>query len=362
MDTMTIELFNTSTNIINKTNTSLDTRRQSTSIQLRCLRVFCDVVRRRNFSKAAEDHGMTQGAASQAVQHLEDYLKVQLIDRNTRPIVLTAEGEKFYDGVAQLLRQFDSLVEETQNRQGDVTGKVTVGAIYSLGLSYLPAIQDQFRLKYPLATCETRMGHPHEVYRMIEQGSVDFGVISYPEPSRYIVVTEWRDEPMILVGSPRHRLVGKDKVRASDLSGIGLVAFAQNLPIRDAIDRKLRSLGVDMRVVVELDNIDSVKHAAIVNSGVAFLPEPTVRSEIEAGSLKAIHCEDVKISRPLAVIQRRDLPLSRAARAMMEMLLQDAPSTGDPRNHPEFTFPDVAVDPTDTNAVSTKRKSTRAAR
>ncbi len=305
---------------------------------------------------------MTQGAASQAVQHLEDYLKVQLIDRNTRPIILTAEGEKFYDGVAQLLRQFDSLVEETQNREGDVAGKVTVGAIYSLGLSYLPAIQELFKAKYPHATCETRMGHPHEVYRMIEQGAVDFGVISYPETSRYVSVTEWRDEPMILVGSPRHRLVGKGPIPAAELSGIGLVAFAQNLPIRDAIDRKLRSLGVDMRVVVELDNIDSVKHAAIVNSGVAFLPEPTVRNEIAAGSLRVIQCEDVKITRPLAVIQRRDLPLSRAARAMMEMLLQDAPSAGDARNLPSHTIPDVADDATEVNTVSKKRKSTRAAR
>jgi DNA-binding transcriptional LysR family regulator len=305
---------------------------------------------------------MTQGAASQAVQHLEDYLKVQLIDRNTRPIILTAEGEKFYDGVAQLLRQFDSLVEETQNREGEVAGKVTVGAIYSLGLSYLPAIQDQFKAKFPHATCETRMGHPHEVYRMVEQGAVDFGVISYPETSRYVSVTEWRDEPMILVGSPRHRLVAKGPIRAADLSGVGLVAFAQNLPIRDAIDRELRSLGVDMRVVVELDNIDSVKHAAIVNSGVAFLPEPTVRNEIAAGSLNVIQCEDVKISRPLAVIQRRDLPLSRAARAMMEVLLQDAPLAGDARNLPPLSISDATVDTTEANAVSKTRKSARAAR
>ncbi len=127
----------------------MDTRRQNTSIQLRCLRVFCDVVRRRSFSKAADDHGITQGAASQAVQHLEEYLKVHLIDRSKRPLVLTAEGEKFYDGVAQLLRQFDSLVEDTQLGEGQVSGKVAVGAIYSLGLSYLPAIQERFKARFP---------------------------------------------------------------------------------------------------------------------------------------------------------------------------------------------------------------------
>ncbi|MFN5467336.1 MAG: LysR family transcriptional regulator, partial [Pirellulaceae bacterium] len=43
------------------------------SIQIRSLKVFCDVVRRRSFSQAASDHGMTQSAASQTVQNLEEY-------------------------------------------------------------------------------------------------------------------------------------------------------------------------------------------------------------------------------------------------------------------------------------------------
>jgi DNA-binding transcriptional LysR family regulator len=341
----------------------LDTRRQNTSIQLRCLRIFCDVVRRRSFSKAADDHGLTQGATSQAVLHLEEYLKVQLIDRSKRPLVLTAEGEKFYDGVAQLLRQFDSLVEETQTGEGRVAGAVTVGAIYSLGLSYLPAIAERFQSRYPGSTCETRMAHPHEVYRMVEQGLVDFGVISYPEPSRYISAIEWRDEPMILVGSPRHRLAMAGAIEAKELAHVGLVAFAPNLPIREAIDRKLRSLGVAMRVVVELDNIDSVKHAAIVNSGLAFLPEPTVQAEIAAGSLKAIQCDQVRMTRPLAIIQRRDLPLSRSARALLEMLLHDAPAVETTASGKSAAVEPVgeqaSVDPT---AVAKKKRSRPAIR
>ncbi len=61
-------------------------------MHLRNLKVFCDVVGRHSFSKAAADNSMTQSGASQAVQHLEDHLQVQLIDRSKRPFVLTAEG------------------------------------------------------------------------------------------------------------------------------------------------------------------------------------------------------------------------------------------------------------------------------
>jgi DNA-binding transcriptional LysR family regulator len=301
----------------------LDVRRQS-SVQLRSLRVFCDVVRRRSFSQAAVDNGMTQGAASQAVQHLEDYLDVQLIDRSKRPFVLTSEGEKFYDGVASLLRQFDSLVDQVQVGDEVVSGEVNVGAIYSLGLSYLPAIQERFNSQFSSASCVVKMAHPHDVYRMVEQGAVDFGVLSYPEASRTLLVTHWREEPMVLVASPRHRLCNHSRLSISDLAEVALVAFAPKLPIRLAIDRHLRSLGVSMRVVVELDNVDSVKHAAIVNSGLAFLPKPTIENELAAGSLRLLNCPEVNMTRPLGVIQRRDVPLGRAARGMLELLLQDA--------------------------------------
>jgi hypothetical protein len=81
---------------------------------------------------------------------------------------------------------------------------------------------------------------------------------------------------------------------------------------------------VSMRVVVELDNVDSVKHAAIVNSGLAFLPKPTVENELAAGSLRLLNCPEVNMTRPLGVIRRRDIPLGRAARGVLDLLLHDA--------------------------------------
>jgi len=290
--------------------------------------VFYDVVRRRSFSLAASDHGMTQSAASQSVQHLEDFLSVQLIDRSKRPFVLTAEGQKFYDGLSGVLRQFDALVDEVRlgsNPTGDeLTGHVLVGSIYSMGLSYIPILQEKFQTQNPGATFAAQLAHPHEVYRMVEQGSVDFGMVSYPEQNHpSLLTTLWRHESMILVASPRHRLASIGKIKPDALNQVGLVAFMSNLRIRQEIDKELRNVGVTMRVVVELDNLDSVKHAAIVNSGVAFLPALTVQNELAAGSLKVIECEGLELTRPLGIIQRRDVSMSRAARSFFELMMKN---------------------------------------
>lgn len=289
--------------------------------------MFYDVVRKRSFSHAAIEHGMTQSAASQSVQHLEDFLSVRLIDRSKRPFVLTAEGQKFYDGLAGVLRQFDALVDEVRlggSDSGEVTGHVVVASIYSMGLSYLPVLEERFKKAFPSATFAYQLAHPHEVYRMVEQGTVDFGMVSYPDVNHATLQTTlWRHEPMVLVASPRHRLASIGKISPQALSQVGLVAFASNLRIRQEIDKELRNLGVTMRVVVELDNIDSVKHAAIVNSGVAFLPKLTVASELAAGSLTMIECEGLELTRPLGIIQRRDVSMSRAARNFMDLVMKN---------------------------------------
>ncbi len=303
----------------------LDPRRPHHSIQLRSLRLFCEVVRKKNFSAAATEYGLTQGAASQAVQHLEDLVDVQLLDRSTRPFVLTAEGQKFYEGVSEFLRGFDSLLDEVRGKAGDVSGYISIASIYSIGLSYLPSLEEQFRLRFPNATIQNQMAHPDEVYQLVEQGKVDIGFVSYPESSRTIIATPWREEQMILVASPRHRLASVTTVRPKDLSGVGLVAFAQELPIRHAIDRALRALDISTRIVVELDNIDSVKHAAIVNSGIAVLPELTVQQELNAGSLRRLNCPEFKLTRPIGYLQRRDKTLSRVARCLIELLAQSNP-------------------------------------
>ena len=276
---------------------------------------------------------MTQSAASQSVQHLEEFLGVKLIDRTKRPFVMTAEGQKFFDGLSGVLRQFDSLVEEVRdgnNTTAAITGQVMVASIYSMGLSYLPTLQEMFHKACPAANMNYLLAHPHEVYRMVEQGTVDFGMVSYPESTHSIVATSWRHEPMVLVASPRHRLASLNQpIRPEDLSQVALVAFAQNLKIRQEIDKQLRQLGVTMRIAVELDNIDSVKHAAVVNSGVAILPKLTVQNEVAAGSLKMLACEGLNLTRPLGIIQRRDVSMSRAARSFIELIQSNVVWPGD---------------------------------
>ncbi len=293
-------------------------------MHLRSLRVFCDVVRRRSFSLAAVDNCMTQSAASQAVQQIEESLDLQLIDRSRRPFILTPDGQRFFDGVSLMLRQYDSLLDELKHDKEEVKGHVAIASIYSVGLSYLPAIEETFRLQYPEVEYDVKYAQPNEVYRLVEQGTVDFGLISYPEQTKAVQMIHWRDEKMVIIASPRHKLASQPEVAPKALSQCAFVAFAPELRIRQEVDRHLRALDIRGRVSVELDNIDSIKNAVTVNSGLGIVPERTVRQEVATGTLRIIKCPLFEMIRPLGIIQRRGMPVSRAARAFIEALMSDA--------------------------------------
>lgn len=285
---------------------------------------------------------------------------MQLLDRSTRPCCLTAEGELFFDGVAGMLRQFDSLVAEVRNGGQDPSGQVTIATIYSIGLSYLPDMELSIARAMPTVQYHIHLDHPAKVYRMVEMGVADFGLVSFPDATSAIQTVGWKDEPMIIIASPRHRFAGVGRIKLEDLSQCGLVAYSRTLPIGVEIDKKFRQLGVRPRIVVELDNLDSVKHAVLVNSGVAVVPEANVVDELASGSLKRIACDEFVMTRPLGLIHRRNATLSAPARALArfvlgreyESLLSEIPSTGSTAK-PNAVTRDVGIgsDPREAKAL-----------
>src|SRR5947208_9967734 len=102
-------------------------------MNLDTLKLFCDVVRLRSFSRAASGNGVTQSAASQAMQQLEAELDVPLLDRSRRPLVATEAGRVFFEACRDLLDGFEKARAGLLASRERVEGTVRVAAIYSVG-------------------------------------------------------------------------------------------------------------------------------------------------------------------------------------------------------------------------------------
>ena len=94
--------------------------------------------------------------------------------------------------------------------------------------------------------------------------------------------------------------------------------------IREAIDAALAAEKVAVRVTLAFDNIETIKRAIEIGSGVSLLPEPTVAREIAAGTLVQIPIEGIELARPLGIIYRRDRKLSDTAHQFIQLLQSQA--------------------------------------
>lgn len=293
------------------------------NINFRSLRIFCDIVVRRSFSRAADDNGISQSSASQVVHHLEERLGVQLLDRSKRPFVLTPEGERYYSGCRQLVKQHQELEEEIRTLHDETARSLSVAAIYSVGLAHMSAFMRRFSAEYPSAQVRLDYLHPDEVYASVDEGEVDLGLVSYPEETRTLAAIAWRSEPLALVCHPQHALAGQQNVRLAELAGESFVAFESNLRIRAEIDRELLVHNVEVNIAHEFDNIETIKRDIEIGAGVSILPEPTVEREIASGTLVKAPLVGQRLERPLGILYRRDQPLSPIARQFIDLLCSD---------------------------------------
>jgi DNA-binding transcriptional LysR family regulator len=294
-------------------------------MHLRSLKVFCDVVVRRSFSRAASENGMTQSGASQIVNHLEEHLNVKLLDRSKRPFVLTPEGEFFYEGCRKLVQRYYTLEEQVRTLHEEVSGRVTVASIYSVGLSHMNDMVQGFLKSHPKANVRIQYAHPRAVYEMVENDEVELGLVSYPKSSRTLTATPWRDEPMVFVCSKDHPLAQCDIITIDQLQDLQMVAFDEDLEIRSEIDRALGEQGVEMNVAMEFDNTETIKRAVEINAGVTILPEPTITREVAWGTLVARRIAAFPLTRPIGIIQRRGKELGKTTLTFMDLLLNSAP-------------------------------------
>lgn len=307
-------------------------------MHLKSLKVFCDVVSRRSFSKAAEENSISQSGASQMVNHLEEHLGVKLIDRTKRPFVLTPEGEAYYDGCRKLVRRYFALEEEVKTLHEDVAGRVSVASIYSIGLSHMNLFVQNFLRKHPKANVRLQYQHPHRVYDLVESDQVDLGLVSYPRSSRTLKATAWREEPMVVVCSPRHKLAARREVALNELHGCDMVGFDPDLEIRQEIDRALADSGAEVRVAMEFDNTETIKRAIEIDAGFSILPRPTVNREVEAGALVALPLAGVNLTRPIGILQRRGKELGKTATKFMQLLLAQPGLTAGEEEEPRLDF------------------------
>src|SRR5476649_3066443 len=156
-------------------------------------KLFRDVAHARSLSRAAAMNGISQSAATQHIQELEKRLGASLLDRSTRPLGLTQAGKLYADLCRDVLRREEDFTAAMADLKGAIEGTFRVASIYSIGLSEMPRLREEFARACPDVQLHVEYLRPNKVYEAVQEDLADIGFISYPESSRDLTVIPWRE-------------------------------------------------------------------------------------------------------------------------------------------------------------------------
>lgn len=289
-------------------------------MHLEMLKIFCDLAELRSFSRTAEKHLLSQSAISQQLAQMELTHKCQLINRKKRPIELTRAGQLLYQGSKDILERYEQIRHEINALKRTNSSRINVAAIFSIGMHTLPDYVKKFMVSYPDVNVHIEYFSARRIYELVLAGDVDIGLVAVPKRDKRLDVYDFQDEPLVLACSPKHPLAYASQVDIHRLQFEPFIAFEKDVPTRAWTDRILERYNVMVRPVMEFDNIETVKRAVEINSGISILPRTAILQEVSGGTIKAIGFSNEPFFRPTGIILRKSKILSQAGRYFIELL------------------------------------------
>jgi len=297
-------------------------------MHIETLTVFCDIVELGSFSKTAERHLLSQSAISQQLAQLEAAHKCQLINRKKRPIELTKAGKLLYEAVNDMLDRYEQFKSELNAMNSMSTSRLNVAAIFSIGMHALPDYVKRFMVNFPKVNVHVEFLSADKIYESVLSGDVDIGLVAIPKRDKRLEVYEFEDELLVLACSPKHAFSQEPSVDISKIQFERFIGFEREVPTRVWIDNIFLHHNMVVRPTMEFDNIETIKRAVEINSGVSMLPERAITQEIAAGTIAAVPFSNEAFTRPTGIIMRKGKMLGKAGRYFVELLRKDGSRDG----------------------------------
>ncbi len=290
-------------------------------MHIETLKTFCDLVETGSFSKAAQLNFVSQSAVSQQMKALENRFAKPLLERNSRKqIILTEAGKTLYAECKEIVERFAALELTLREPLTAMAGTLKIATVYSVGLHELPPYLKKFMQSYPQVNVHVEYSRTDKIYEACLNNAIDFGIVALPHKRPQLEIIPLREDKLILCCSPEHQFASRRKISLQKINGEKFIAFEKDIPTRKEIDRLLKRYGVSVEIVMEFDNIETIKRSVEAEIGIAILPDTVVISEVRNQQLVALSFTEGTFPRAVGIIHRKGKLFSAAAREFIQML------------------------------------------
>jgi DNA-binding transcriptional LysR family regulator len=311
-------------------------------LDVRRLRVFCQVVRRGSIAAAADALSYTPSAVSQQIAALEREAGTTLLERRARGVVPTEAGLLLAGHAEAVLAELDAAETALRDLAEVRRGQLRIGSFATAAANVLPQAIDRFRLRHPAVRIRVDQASPAESIRRLGDGSLDLALVvdlEPPAPEGVDVIPLFED-PVRLAVHRDHPFAAAAEIRLEELRGETWIDVPARTSGGKVLSRACEAAGFAPRVGLESDDYTVIQELVGVGAGVALLPDLALCPPHEDVVLRGLGPDAPR--RHVQVATRAPAFRSAATQAMLAVLAEVRPrlrSAGAPAAQPATAAP-----------------------
>lgn len=289
------------------------------TLNLDQLKSFGLVIETGSFSAAADRLGLTQPAVSLQIRQLERKLAVRLVERVGRQAKATPAGAALLLHAQHIETAVENAIDALADHTSGVTGRVRLGTGATACLYFLPGLLRGLREQFPALGIVVSTGNTDDQVRKVEENSIDLALVTLPAAGRSLSVLPVLDDEFVAIG--RGDLAPlKARVGPADLAALPLVLFEPAANTRKLVDRWFAAEGLQPQPVMELGSVEAMKEMVAAGLGYGIVPRMSMAGRGAHPGLKTSRLNP-GMHRTLAIVIRRDKPVSKALRVVLDAIL-----------------------------------------
>jgi len=286
-------------------------------VNLKVLSTFLAVAENESFRKAAEKNNISLPAVSMQIKQLEQRLGVALLQRTTRKVVLTQEGEKLMVSTRKAMTEIDAALLSIEQAANAQQGKLVFACVPTVASTKLPSLVTDFARAYPGISVGIKETNQPELLEAIRNGEIDFGIGPMPEKKGEFQCTPLFEDPYVALVPNNHPSAGKKSVSLSELTKISRsILMLGSSQLQRQLNAVIVKNQIDIERNYDFTHVSTMVAMVEAGLGVGILPKVAVPKHT---TLRVIHITRPAMSRTISVISMRGHSLSIASQRFVSL-------------------------------------------
>ncbi|RFD19437.1 hydrogen peroxide-inducible genes activator [Komagataeibacter melaceti] len=277
----------------------------------------------RNFSRAAERCGVSQGGLSEQVRKLETLLGVVLFERSRRRVTLTPEGARLIAMGRDVLTAARAMIEAARVQTGPLEGLLRIGLIATLGPYYVPTLLPLLRRAYPQLRLQLTDSLTNIMLRALRHDELDLVFAVLPVKGDNFHCAPLFEEPFLAAFPADHPLAERPALLMGDLQGPDLLLLEDGHCLRD---QALALCGMPIQREQQrlAASLEMLWHMIGAGEGYSLIPRLALRNRSEWADLISL-TPIAGANRTIGLVWRATDPRGPAFAEFANFLRENAP-------------------------------------